>query len=203
MAEESIAFFARVGIARFNLPEKTRELSFFSEDGHFRIVLVRSQDVPTYVIQGGADAGITGRDVLAEGGYDLTVPFELSFGECRLCLAAPEERVTAIRREPHLRVATKYPRLTMDYFYRNGFSCEVIKLHGSIEIAPMLNMADCIVDLVSTGATLKANGLAEMETILESRAVLVVNRAAYAVQTRRIAELIARFQTALTNQTET
>jgi ATP phosphoribosyltransferase len=197
LAEESIEFFARAGLARFDLPKGGRSLTFLDSTGHYQILLVRSQDVPTYVIQGGADAGITGRDVLAEGGYDLTVPLELGFGYCRLSLAALERDVSDLLAHPHLKVATKYPRLAQDYFFRNGISCEIIKLHGSIEIAPVLGMADCIVDLVSTGGTLKANGLIEMETILHSTAVLVVNRSAYALQTDRISLMIGRFRAAL------
>jgi len=199
LAEESIDFFERAGIADFgDIPREGRSLTFFDAERRYRILLVRSQDVPTYVLQGGADAGITGRDVLEEGGYDqLTAPLELGFGKCRLSLAAEENRVEEIRRRSHLRVATKYPRLAMDHFYRHGVSCEVIKLHGSIEIAPVLGLADCIVDLVSTGATLRANGLAEMETILESEAVLVVNRRAYALQTERIQRMLGSFREAL------
>ena len=197
LAEESIDFFARAGLAEFNLPKGGRSLTFLDSTGRYQILLVRSQDVPTYVLNGGADAGITGRDVLAEGGYDLTVPLELSFGYCRLSLAALEADATRIKELPHLRVATKYPRLTQDFFFRNGMSCEVIKLHGSIEIAPVLGMADCIVDLVSTGGTLKANGLVEMDTILHSSAVLVVNRSAYALQTARIQLMLSRFREAL------
>ncbi|MCB1326729.1 MAG: ATP phosphoribosyltransferase [Spirochaetales bacterium] len=197
LAEESIEFFTRAGLATFDLPSDGRELSFFDHSGQFRMILVRSKDVPTYVLQGGADAGITGRDVLAEGDYDLTVPLELGYGQCRLALAAPEGQAGQLLRRQHLRVATKYPRLTMDYFFRRGYSCEVIKLHGSVEIAPLMNLADCIVDLVSTGATLRANGLVEIETILESCAVLVVSRSAYAIRTRAIRDMLFRFRTAL------
>lgn len=198
LADESIEFFERAGIADFqSIPREGRSLTFFDADRRYRILLVRSQDVPTYVLQGGADAGITGRDVLEEGAYDLTAPLELGFGACRLSLAVERHRTEEIGRRSHLKVATKYPRLAMDYFYRRGVSCEVIKLHGSIEIAPVLGLADCIVDLVSTGATLKANGLVEVETILESEAVLVVNRRAYALQTERIQLLLRSFRAAL------
>ncbi len=197
LAEESIDFFARAGLAEFHLPKGGRSLTFLDETGRYQILLVRSQDVPTYVLQGGADAGITGRDVLTEGGYDLTIPLELSFGDCRLSLAALEKDAPTLKQKPHLRVATKYPRLAQDFFFRNGMSCEIIKLHGSIEIAPVLGMADCIVDLVSTGGTLRAIGLVEMDHILYSSAVLVVNRAAYAVQTERIQLMLSRFRAAL------
>ncbi len=199
LGEESVEFFRRSKFATFNIPEKSRELSFFDTTGRYRIILVRNQDVPTYVLGGGADAGITGRDVMAERGYDLTLPLELGFGACRLAVASRNEDVAGLFDRPHMRVATKYPRLAMDYFYRRGMSCEIIKLHGSIEIAPHLGLADCIVDLVSTGNTLKANGMRELEIILESSAVLVVNESAYALQTERMQNLLKSFREALAN----
>lgn len=198
LGEESVEFFRDSGFADFVIPEKTRELSFVDKTNQYRIVLVRSQDVPTYVVGGGADAGITGRDVLAERGFhDITVPLELGFGRCRLSVAVPNENLTLLQDKPHFRVATKYPRLAMDYFYNRGISCEIIKLHGSIEIAPHLGLADAIVDLVSTGNTLKANNLTEIKTIMESSAMLLVNRSAYALQTDRINDLIKKFESLL------
>ena len=197
LGEESIEFFRGAGLADFDLSGAGRELSFNDRTGKFRVILVRSQDVPTYVLQGGADAGIAGRDVLAERGYDLTVPLELGFGKCRLAVAAPDATVSTVLQKPHIRVATKYPRLAMDHFYRRGMSCEIIKLHGSIEIAPGLGLADCIVDLVSTGGTLKANGLQEIEPILYSSAMLLVNRSAYALQTQTIQDMLQKFRARL------
>jgi len=194
LADETIAFFSQCGIANFSVSKSDRSLSFFDETGEYRIILVRSQDVPTCVLQGGADAGITGRDVLAERRYDLTVPLELGFGRCRLSLAAPSKTAGEVRKKNHLRVATKYPRLAMDYFFSHGRSCEIIKMHGSVEIAPILEMSDCIVDLVSTGSTLKANGLEEIDIIMESSALLVVNRSAYALQTEKMNTLISRMR---------
>ena len=194
LAEESIAFFKKSGVADFDLSGAGRELSFFDKTGDYRIILVRSQDVPTYVAEGGADAGITGRDVLAEKGYIQTLPLELGFGACRLSVAAPVDIGNAIYSIPHIRVATKYPNLAMDYFFKKGISCEIIKIHGAVEIAPHLNIADCIVDLVSTGGTLKANRLMELETIMESSAMLIVNRSAYALQTERVNGLIRKFR---------
>jgi len=197
LAEESIRFFQKSGIAEFEFASIDRELSFFDTKNEYRIILVRSQDVPTYVVDAGVDAGITGRDILAEKGYRETVPLELGFGRCRLAVAAPVDTASTILNKPHLRVATKYPNLAMDYFFRKGLSCEVIKIHGAVEIAPYLGLADCIVDLVSTGATLKANGLVELETILESSAMLLVNRSAYALQTERINRIITKFRAQL------
>ncbi|MCB1174633.1 MAG: ATP phosphoribosyltransferase [Leptospiraceae bacterium] len=197
LAEESVAFFRKSGIADFTLTDKGRELSFFDPDSNIRIVLVRSRDVPTYVEQGAADAGITGRDVLLEADHNLTMPMTMAFGYCHLSVAVRTVDGPAILQRPHLRVATKYSNLAMDYFFRKGISCEIIKLNGSIELAPILDMADCIVDLVSTGATLKANGLLEVEKILESSAVLVISRSAWVLHNQRINEMLHRFQKAV------
>ncbi len=197
LAEESLEFFRECNLAHFDLEGKGRELSFLDTTGEYRVILVRNQDVPTYVLQGGAHAGIAGRDVLAERGYDISVPLELGFGRCRLSVAAVKETERDVLTLPHIRVATKYPRLAMDYFYSRGMSCEIIKLHGSIEIAPILGLADCIVDLVSTGNTLKANGMEEREVILHSSAMLVVNHSAYALQTSRLNHLLDRFKSLL------
>ena len=129
-----------------------------------------------------------------EGGYDLTVPFELNFGKCRLSLASLPELSEKLFQKPHIQVATKYPRLAADFFYRSGMSCEIIKLHGSVEIAPLLSLADCIVDLVSTGSTIKENGLVELCSIMEFCAVLVVNHSSYALKTEMLSQVFAKFQ---------
>ena len=194
LAKESIGFFKRSGLADFDDFPESRALCFSDKSCQLRILLVRNLDVPTYVLQGGADAGIIGRDVLEEGNYDLTVPFALNFGKCRLSVAAMPQMVDKLLQSSHLRVATKYPRLAADFFYRLGISCEVIKLHGSVEIAPMLSLSDCIVDLVSTGLTLKENGLVEVRKISDFCAVLVVNRSTYALHAKRLFQLLTKFQ---------
>ncbi len=194
MAEESLAFFQKSKLAEFDTIPEGRGLTFWDKDKSFRFLLVRSQDVPTYVLQGGADAGITGRDVLMEGSFDLTLPCELDFGKCRLCVACLPDFAPHLLQKSHLRVATKYPKLAADFFYRSGMSCEIIKLHGSIELAPLLSLSDCIVDLVSTGLTLKENGLVEVCTIMKSSAVFVVSRCAYALQTKTLAKIFSCFK---------
>ncbi len=194
LARESINFLESCDVARFEFPASDRALTFFDVDRQFRVLMARSQDVPVYVSQGGADIGIAGRDVLAERGYDLTVPLELNFGRCRLSVAAESGRAETVLRRAHLKVATKYPRLAMDYFFGKGISCEIVKLHGSIEVAPLLGLADCIVDLVSTGHTLQANGLVEVDVILESSALLVANRSVYALHMERMNYIISRIR---------
>lgn len=200
LAEESIAFFSRSGIAEFDSLPSSRILSFWDKKRQFRMLLVRSQDIPVYILNGCADVGITGRDVLMEGGYDLTVPLELNFGKCRLSLAAMEEKSRTLFQKTSLRVATKYPRLTADYFHRSGMNCEIINLHGSVEIAPTLSLADCIVDLVSTGKTLRDNSLVEMQTIAHFAAVLLVSRSSYALHTKLLARLINSFHEILRDE---
>ena len=196
MSEESLDFFRQSGFADFQIPD-SRELSFIDPTGKYRILLVRNQDVPAYVMHGGAQAGITGRDVMEEKRYDLAIPLELGFGYCRLSLAARSQDTDKVMAASHVRVATKYPALTQDWFFRQGKSCEVIHLHGSIEIAPIVGLSDCIVDLVSTGSTLKANGLTEIARIMESRAMLVVNRSVFALHTEQIRRLILTFRKAM------
>lgn len=193
LAIESTRFFHESGLCSIHIPEGSRELAFTDESGKFRIILVRPADVPTCILQGGAHAGITGKDVLLEGDYDLTTPVELGFGRCRLSVAAPVSS-PGILQAKHLRVATKYPVCAMNYFFQKGISCEIIKLHGSVEIAPALKLADCIVDLVSTGSTLRANGLVELDTVLESEAVLALGRFSYALRSETVHHVLTAFR---------
>jgi len=197
LALESIEFFRKSGLCDIRIPSDSRELCFTDASGDFQIVLVRPSDVPTYIIQGGAHGGITGKDVLLEGSFDLTTPLELGFGICRLSIASLVKDTDILRRR-HLRVATKYPVQAMNYLFQKGIACEIIKLHGSVEIAPTLGLADCIVDLVSTGSTLKANGLVEHDVILKSEAVLAIGRFAYALLPEKVGMVLEKFRNHLT-----
>ncbi|MDF3818897.1 ATP phosphoribosyltransferase [Leptospira sp. 96542] len=178
LAEESAELLQSKGWLSGSIPENSKELTFTSSDGKLRLLFVRSQDVCTYVEEAAADAGIVGWDIIKEGGYDLIAPVDLKLGACRLSLAGHSD-FDLYAKKSKVRVATKYPNLTKDYFFSKGISCEVIKLYGSIELAPIVGLSDCIVDLVSTGGTLKANGLKEIEAILYSTARLVCNRSAF------------------------
>lgn len=178
LAEESADLLMKKGWLSSIPPENSKELTFTSSDGKLRLLFVRSQDVCTYVEEAAADAGIVGWDIIKEGKYDLITPVDLKLGACRLSLAGfPDFNLFAKRSK--VKVATKYPVLTREYFFSKGISCEIIKLYGSIELAPIVGLSDCIVDLVSTGGTLKANGLKEIEAILHSTARLVCNRSSY------------------------
>jgi ATP phosphoribosyltransferase len=175
LAEDSMDLLIRKGWLKAKPSGKSKELKFVDELGKIQILLVRSQDVPIYVQECSADAGIAGLDVLLEGDYDLVFPVDLKIGACRLSLASLKDfSLKNYRRK--VKVATKYPKLAREYFFSKGMSCEIIKLYGSIELAPLCGLSDCIVDLVETGETLRANGLVEVEVILKSTARLILNR---------------------------
>ncbi len=175
LAEESIELLTKKGWLHSKPSENSKELKFIDKLGKLEILLVRSQDVPIYVEQCAADVGIVGLDVLLEGEHDLVLPVDLKIGACRLSLAAkPNFELKNYKRK--VKVATKYPKLAKEFFFSKGMSCEVIKLYGSIELAPLCGLSDCIVDLVETGETLRANGLVEIEVILHSTARLILNR---------------------------
>lgn len=187
--EPSLDRLARAGIRFAEDVPASRKLIFDSADATHRVVLVKPADVATYVEYGAADAGIAGRDVLLESRADVLQPLDLNFGHCRIAVAAPRGtgRLNGAG-NPTVRVATKYPHITMEFFSARAIPVEIIPLAGSIELAPLIGLADRVVDLVETGLTLKENGLEVVEVIATSSARLVINRAAY--QTKRL-ELLA------------
>jgi ATP phosphoribosyltransferase len=175
LADESIDLLIKKKWFSKTIDESSRELSFQDDFKRLKILMVKPLDVATYVEEGAADAGIIGLDTLQEGKFDLLNTLDLKIGHCRLSLASKKNfNLKDYKRK--IKVATKYPNLTKEFFFSKGINCEIIKLYGSIELAPLCGLSDCIVDLVSTGATLKANGLEEIEIILESTARLVFNR---------------------------
>jgi ATP phosphoribosyltransferase len=181
------------------LNDSSRKLKFATNIKTLDIIRVRAFDVATFVAYGAADFGIVGSDVLEEFEYDeLFAPLDLKIGQCRLSVAAPANAPHAISPgTSHIRVATKYPNLTARHFAKQGIQAECIKLNGAMEIAPALGLASHIVDLVSTGSTLKANGLTEVETILDISSRLIVNRSALKTRPLLMKDWIARFETAL------
>jgi len=183
LLDKSLDLLADAGIRFSEDVATSRRLIFDALDGKHRVVLVKPADVPTYVEYGAADAGIVGVDVVIESRADLVQPLALNFGRCKLAVAAQAGVTLSASENPTVRVATKYPHITMDYFNARGIPVEIIYLSGSIELAPLMGLADRIVDLVESGRTLKENGLEIVEVILESSARLVVNRASY--QTKR------------------
>ena len=181
--EPSLEVLGKVGVEFHEDVAESRRLIFDSVDGKFRVIVVKPVDVPAYVEYGAADAGITGYDVLLESGADLLQPLDLGFGRCQLAVAAPDGTPTPDADRPIVRVATKYPNIALDYFNRRSIPVEIIPLSGSIELGPLVGLADRIVDLVETGRTLRDNGLEIVDIIAKSSARLVINRANY--QTKR------------------
>lgn len=196
--DEALPLMARAGIvpeAGFH-DKKNRALAFACEDPDVRVIRVRAFDVATFVAHGAAQAGIVGSDVIEEFDYpDLYAPVDLDIGHCRLSIAEPKGGSQGIGdNASHARVATKYPNLTRRWFEARGIQAECVKLNGAMELAPSLGLASRIVDLVSTGKTLKDNGLVEVAELLPVSARLIVNRAALKRQPERIGALIEAFR---------
>ncbi len=187
--EPAMELLARVGLISRKISGESRRLVFENPASATTIMIVRPSDVPTYVEYGAVDAGIVGADVLMEQATDVYEPLDLGFGACRLAVAAPAA-IKSNGRLSKLRVATKYPNVTERHFTNKGIPIEIIKLYGSIELAPMVGLADCIVDLISTGKTLKAHHLVVKEIIASSTARLIVNRASLKLKYQRINDLI-------------
>jgi ATP phosphoribosyltransferase len=179
--------FEQAGIDALALDGDDRRLVRDSADGTMRFLLLKPDDVPTYVEFGAADIGVSGRDVLLERRYDLYQPLDLGIGRCRMVVAAPLERPPL----PDVpRVATKYPRITGEHFAARGRQVEVIFVQGSVELAPLVGLADLIVDVVETGSTLRENKLGVIEEVAPISSVVVANRAAYKLRTAEIAPLL-------------
>jgi len=189
--EPSLELLARTGIRFSEDVASSRKLIFDSEDKRHRVVLVKPADVPTYVEYGAADIGIAGRDVLLETRADVLQPLDLNFGHCKIAVAGPKgTRSINGTDHPTVRVATKYPHITIDYYNARGIPVEIIPLSGSIELAPLIGLADRIVDVVQTGRTLNENGLEILEVIAESSARLLINRAGYQTKREEVRGLI-------------
>lgn len=190
--QDSVALFKKIGIDCEELLSDTRKLIFENPVQRMRYMIVRATDVPTYVEYGCADLGIVGKDTLLEQEKDVYEPLDLKFGYCRMMVAEPAElsRDDDPAGWTNIRIATKYPNFTEKYFTSKGVQVEIIKLYGSIELAPLVGLSERIVDLVSTGETLKQNGLVEVETITEITTRLIVNRASLKTKHQRITEII-------------
>jgi len=198
--DDTLPLLHAAGIEVLDDPEKSRKLILATNRPDVRVVLVRASDVPTYVEYGGADLGITGRDTLLEhGSQGLYQPLDLQIAKCRISVAvrADFDYAHAVRQGSRLKVATKYVAIARDFFATKGVHVDLIKLYGSMELAPLTGLADAIVDLVSTGNTLKANHLIEVERIMDISSRLVVNQAALKLKQAPIRELIDAFAAAV------
>jgi ATP phosphoribosyltransferase len=198
--DETLPLLKAAGIEVLEDPEKSRKLILGTSNPQVRVVLVRASDVPTYVEHGGADLGVTGKDTLIEhGGQGLYQPLDLNISRCRVSVAvrADFDYASAVRQGSRLKVATKYTHIAREFFASKGVHVDLIKLYGSMELAPLTGLADAIVDLVSTGNTLKANHLIEVERIMDISARLVVNQASLKLKQAAIRPIINAFAQAI------
>ena len=198
--DETLPLLARAGITVVDDPEASRKLILATSRADLRVVLVRASDVPTYVQYGGADLGVAGADVLMETeGDGLYRPVDLKIARCRMSVAvrADFDYASAVRKGSRIRVATKYTATARQFFADKGVHVDLIKLYGSMELAPLTGLADAIVDLVSSGGTLKANGLVEVEKIADVSSRLVVNQAALKLKREAIRPLIEALEKAV------
>ncbi len=198
--DETLPLLKAAGIEVLDDPEKSRKLILDTNQPGVRVVLVRATDVPTYVQYGGADLGVVGKDTLLESGTQgLYQPLDLQIAKCRISVAvrAGFDYAAAVKQGSRLTVATKYLAISRDFFAAKGVHVDLIKLYGSMELAPLTGLADAIVDLVSTGSTLKANNLVEVERIMDISSRLVVNQAALKLKQAPIRRIIDAFATAV------
>ena len=197
--EETLPLLEAAGITVTENPETSRKLILPTNDEALRVIIVRASDVPTYVQHGAADFGVAGKDVLLEhGGEGLYQPVDLNIAKCRMSVAvsAGFDYASAVKQGARLRVATKYTETARQHFAAKGVHVDLIKLYGSMELAPLVGLSDAIVDLVSTGSTLKANHLVEVEHIMDISSRLVVNQAALKLKRDRLQPIIDAFERA-------
>ena len=196
LAAKAMEMFKAAGIPCEEMSESgSRKLIFENKDLGMRFFLAKASDVPTYVEYGAADIGIVGKDTLLEEGRRLYEVLDLNIGRCRMCVCGPESARELLQRHELIRVATKYPRIAKDYFYnRKDQTVEIIKLNGSIELAPLVGLSEVIVDIVETGSTLRENGLTVLEEICPLSARMVVNQVSMKTENQRISALIRDFQ---------
>ena len=196
LAQKAMEMFGAVGIHCEEMANKdSRKLIFENPELGMRFFLAKATDVPTYVEYGAADIGIVGKDTLLEEGRRLYEVLDLKIGQCRMCVCGPESARAHLKNHELIRVATKYPRIAKDYFYnRKDQTVEIIKLNGSIELAPIVGLSEVIVDIVETGSTLRENGLTVLEEICPLSARMVVNQVSMKTENQRITALIRDFQ---------
>jgi ATP phosphoribosyltransferase len=197
--EETLPLLEAAGIQVTENPETSRKLILQTNDPDVRVIIVRASDVPTYVQYGAADFGVAGKDVLLEhGGESLYQPIDLNIAKCRMSVAVREgfDYASAVKQGARLRVVTKYVQTAREHFATKGVHVDLIKLYGSMELGPLVGLADAIVDLVSTGSTLRANHLVEVEHIMDISSRLVVNQAALKLKRERLQPILEAFEKA-------
>ena len=199
LANKAMEMFEAIGISCDEMKDKaSRKLIFVNEDLGVRFFLAKANDVPSYVEYGAADIGIVGRDTILEEGRKLYEVMDLGVGKCRMCVCGPESARERLEHHELIRVATKYPNIAKDYFYNQKYqTVEIIKLNGSIELAPIVGLSEVIVDIVETGSTLRENGLMVLEEVCGLSARMVVNQVSMKTENERITAIIKKFQSYL------
>ena len=193
LANRTLKLLEEIGITCEEMKDKdTRKLIFVNEDLKLRFFLAKGPDVPIYVEYGAADIGVVGEDTILEEGRNIYEVLDLGFGKCRMCVCGPESARELLQHHEQIRVASKYPRIAKNYFYnKKQQTVEIIKLNGSIELAPIVGLGDVIVDIVETGSTLRENGLQVLEEVCPLSARMVVNPVSMKMENERITKLIA------------
>ena len=194
LAKDSLKLFEQIGITCEEMKDKdTRKLIFTNEELGMRFFLAKPSDVPTYVEYGAADIGIVGKDTILEEGRNLYEVMDLGLGKCRMCVCGPESAKELLSKNEIIRVATKYPNIAKDYFTnKKNQTVEIIKLNGSVELAPIVGLSEVIVDIVETGSTLKENGLMVLEEVCPLSARMVVNQVSLRMQHERIRDFLTK-----------
>ena len=199
LAKQTLKLFEEIGITCEEMKDPdTRKLIFVNEELKLRFFLAKGPDVPTYVEYGAADFGVVGKDTIIEEGRNIYEVLDLGFGKCRMCICGPEEARELLNHREQIRVATKYPHIAKDYFYNKKHqTVEIIKLNGSIELAPIVGLSEVICDIVETGTTLKENGLTVLEEVCPLSARVVVNQVSMKMENERITKLIRDLKTVI------
>lgn len=202
LADKTLSLFEQIGITCEEMKDKSsRKLIFTNEELGFRFFLAKAGDVPTYVEYGAADIGVVGKDTLLEEGRRLYEVLDLKMGQCRMCVCGPESARAYLNNHEQIRVATKYPAIAKDYFYNKKHqTVEIIKLGGSIELAPIVGLSEVIVDIVETGSTLRENGLSVLEEVYPLSARMVVNQVSMKMENERITRLIQQLRPLIQNR---
>ena len=199
LAKKTLQLFEQIGITCEEMKDPdTRKLIFVNEELKLRFFLAKGPDVPTYVEYGAADIGVVGKDTILEEGRNIYEVLDLGFGKCRMCICGPESARELLQHHEQIRVATKYPHIAKDYFYNKKHqTVEIIKLNGSIELAPIVGLSEVICDIVETGTTLKENGLTVLEEVCPLSARVVVNQVSMKMDNERITKLISDLKTVI------
>ena len=199
LANKTLELFEQIGITCEEIKDPdTRKLIFVNEELKLKFFLAKGPDVPTYVEYGAADIGIVGKDTILEEGRNIYEVLDLGFGKCRMCICGPENARDLLQHHEQIRVATKYPHIAKDYFYNKKHqTVEIIKLNGSIELAPIVGLSEVICDIVETGTTLKENGLTVLEEVCPLSARVVVNQVSMKMENERITKIISDLKTVI------